>query len=148
MCYREVHCTRHVCGHESPQTETRVCRILGLSILSRYSPKISFVNRSTAVLPDAATVPFTHAIAAGVSLLADNGKNCPITRCDPSDLRIISPGSGQHRWSSAKWQIPFAPIARWDRDIELFGLTVSRRQRDVDSSINFIQFYYNKPKFD
>ncbi|KAF8188045.1 hypothetical protein BJ912DRAFT_851416 [Pholiota molesta] len=24
MCYREVHCTKHACGHEHPQSETRV----------------------------------------------------------------------------------------------------------------------------
>ncbi|TFK31639.1 hypothetical protein BDQ12DRAFT_618541 [Crucibulum laeve] len=24
MCYREVHCTKHSCGHETPQSERRV----------------------------------------------------------------------------------------------------------------------------
>ncbi|KAF9036302.1 hypothetical protein BJ165DRAFT_1354706 [Panaeolus papilionaceus] len=34
MCYREVQCTRHVCGHDHPQTDIRVdCR----SPACRYS---------------------------------------------------------------------------------------------------------------
>ncbi|KAF8963541.1 hypothetical protein BDZ97DRAFT_1602321, partial [Flammula alnicola] len=40
MCFREVHCTRHVCGHDHPQSDSRVdCGSVNCRYSQSHNPR-------------------------------------------------------------------------------------------------------------
>ncbi|KAF9472709.1 hypothetical protein BDN70DRAFT_818258 [Pholiota conissans] len=42
MCYREIHCTKHVCGHAHPQSDRKVdCNAANCRYSASHSPVCS-----------------------------------------------------------------------------------------------------------